>query len=199
MGTNHGYCIRIFVGFRSCDLTQEPATPLVAGCPDQQRSNFVEQMRYVPGPVALICSSSGEARTGMAATAWNSLCADPPMLLVCVNRKASVHDMITQSGKFSVNLLATDDTETVAIFSGQRGVAGKDRFTSGHWTNGPSDQPMLEDAVVGFECELVAGHSYGTHDIFIGKVRHTHRGTGGDPLIYLNGAYCEPRVLNDSK
>lgn len=134
----------------------------------------------------------------MAATAWNSLCADPPMLLVCVNRSASVHAMINRSGRFSVNLLATGDTETVAIFSAQRKLTGGDRFIGEKWRPGPGGQPMLSEAVVAFECELEASHLYGTHEIFIGHVRHVHRGSGEHPLIYLDGRYCAPSSLEQN-
>lgn len=163
---------------------------------ERHRADFIEQMRSVPGAVALICAADGADRTGMAATAWNSLCADPPMLLVCVNRNASVHAMISRSGKFSVNLLATGDSETVAIFSAQRGLTGSNRFIRDKWRAGPGGQPMLSDAVAAFECQLEASHTYGTHEIFIGKVRHVGRGTGEHPLIYLNGRYWAPSSLD---
>lgn len=162
---------------------------------EQQRADFVAQMRAVPGAIALICASDGVTRTGMAATAWNSLCADPPMLLVCVNRTASAHPLITQGRKFSVNLLGTGDVETVAVFSGQRGLSGDARFAEGNWEAGPAGQPLFLHAVAAFECELEAAHSYGTHDIFIGRVLHTRKGAGEQPLIYLDGAYWEPKRL----
>lgn len=174
----------------------DSAVPLQADCcPDDHRANFVAQMRVVPGPVALICSADGDERTGMAATAWNSLCAEPPMLLVCVNRKASANEMIVSSGRFSVNLLSTDDVETVAIFSAQRGLSGAARFLDGQWDEGELGQPMLKGAVAVFECELEAKHSHGTHDIFIGRVRHMTKTAGAEPLLYMDGGYCTPAPL----
>ena len=172
------------------------AVPLQADCcPDDHRANFVAQMRVVPGPVALICSANGNERTGMAATAWNALCAEPPMLLVCVNRNASANGMIVSSGRFSVNLLATHDVETVAIFSAQRDLSGAARFLGGQWDKGELGQPMLKGAVAVFECELEAQHSHGTHDIFIGRVRHMTKTAGAEPLLYMDGGYYAPAPL----
>lgn len=174
----------------------DSTVPLQADCcADDHRASFVAQMRVVPGPVALICSADGTERTGMAATAWNSLCAEPPMLLVCVNRKASANEMIVASGRFSVNLLATYDVETVAIFSAQRGLSGAARFLEGQWDTGELGQPMLKSAVAVFECELEAKHSHGTHDIFIGRVRTMTKTAGAEPLLYMDGAYCTPVPL----
>lgn len=164
-------------------------------CPADHRANFIAQMRVVPGPVALICSANGKERTGMAATAWNSLCAEPPMLLVCVNRQASANEMIVSSGRFSVNLLSANDIETVAIFSAQRGLSGAARFLDGRWDEGKLGQPILKDAVAVFECELEARHSHGTHDIFIGRVRHMMRTGNAEPLLYMDGGYCTPAPL----
>lgn len=176
------------------------AVSLQADCfPDNHRANFVAQMRLVPGPVALVCSAYGDERTGMAATAWNSLCAEPPMLLVCVNRNASANEMIVSSGLFSVNLLSTNDVETVAIFSAQRGLSGAARFLDGQWNEGERGQPILKGAVAVFECALEAQHSHGTHDIFIGRVLHMTKTAGAKPLLYMNGGYCLPAPLLQTK
>lgn len=174
----------------------DQAVSLQADCsPEDHRANFVAQMRVVPGPVALICSANGDERTGMAATAWNSLCAEPPMLLVCVNRNASANEMIVSSRLFSVNLLSKNDVETVAIFSAQRGLTGAARFLNGQWDEGELGQPIFKGAVAVFECELEAKHSHGTHDIFIGRVLHMTKTAGSEPLLYMNGGYYMPAPL----
>ena len=155
-----------------------------------KRARFTGQMRRVPGSVAIIASQAGGSRTGLAATAWTSLSADPPMLLVCVNRSASAYKVIRAARAFSVNLLADDELETVAIFSAQRGLDGDARFVEGQWSAGPRHQPMLKTAVVTFECVLVDSHDYGTHTIFIGEVDEMG-GTGqNNPLIYFDGAFA---------
>ncbi|RIV81978.1 flavin reductase [Aurantiacibacter xanthus] len=167
-------------------------------CPETHRAQFVTQMRRVPGPVAIVSSADGEERTGMAATAWNSLCADPPLMLVCVNRNASVHALIGRTRRFSLNLLAADEAETVAIFSAQRGKEGRDRFEAGKWADSPGGQPFLNGATASFECELLDGHVYETHEIFIGKVRHMDMAETADPMLYFDGAFCRATPLGGS-
>ncbi|WP_151973833.1 flavin reductase family protein [Erythrobacter sp. EC-HK427] len=161
-----------------------------APSPESHRTQFVTQMRRVPGPVAIISSADGEDRTGMAATAWNSLCADPPLMLVCVNRNASVHPLIVRTRLFSLNLLQANEVETVAIFSAQKGLEGRDRFINGKWVDSPAGQPFLKGATASFECELLDSHVYETHEIFIGKVRHMGMAETFDPMLYFNGAFC---------
>ncbi|KEZ21037.1 Flavin reductase-like protein [Sphingobium yanoikuyae] len=155
-----------------------------------KRARFTRQMRRVPGSVAIIAAQADGARTGLAATAWTSLSADPPMLLVCVNRSASAYQIIKRAGAFSVNLLADNELETVAIFSAQRGLDGDARFLDKQWSIGPRGQPMLESALVTFECAVLDSHDYGTHTIFIGEV-DAMGGTGGsNPLIYFDGGFA---------
>lgn len=155
-----------------------------------KRAKFIGQMRRVPGPVAIIASQMGTVRTGLAATAWTALSADPPMLLVCVNRSASAHKVIGDAQAFSINLLASDEFETVAIFSAQRGLEGDARFIEGQWATGPRNQPILNNAVVTFECTRIESHDFGTHTIFIGEVDEMG-GTGQtNPLLYFNGSFA---------
>ncbi|MGK2910994.1 MAG: flavin reductase family protein [Sphingobium sp.] len=155
-----------------------------------KRARFTGQMRHVPGPVAIIAAQADGTRNGLAATAWTSLSADPPMLLVCVNRLASAHKVIQRAGAFSVNLLADDELETVDIFSAQRGLDGEARFLDGQWSAGPRGQPMFENALVTFECVVADSHDYGTHTIFIGEV-DAMGGTGqSSPFIYFDATFA---------
>lgn len=162
---------------------------------ETHRTDFLAAMRAVPGTVAIVAAAVGDDRTGMAATAWNSLCADPPMVLVCVNKSASVHDLIHRAGAFSLNVMSTADQETVAIFSARRGLQGRDRFLDGRWSVGPGGQPLLNDAKAGFECDLVANHEHGTHSIFIGLVRGSRCDDASQALLYLDGRFATAEHL----
>lgn len=174
------------------------AAPASSDAPlDAHRADFIQTMRAVPGAVAIIAAADGDDRTGMAATAWNSLSADPPMVLVCVNKNASVHDFIHRAGAFSLNVMAVQDQETVAIFSARRGLQGRDRFLEGRWSVGASGQPTLNGAKAAFECALVAAHAYETHSIFIGQVRGARRDEDAETLLYLDGRFARAGHLPD--
>jgi flavin reductase len=147
-------------------------------------------MRRVPGAVAIVATGTQGERTGLAATAWNSLCADPPMLLACINRNASAHPLVLSSGAFSINLLAADHAETVAIFSAQRGLDGSARFVADEWVEGALGQPMYRDAIASFECTLEATHDYGTHTILIGRVGLMRSRDDAKAMLYLDGCFA---------
>ena len=157
---------------------------------DNSRGAFLRSMRAVPGPIALIASKADGMRSGLAATAWNSLCADPPMLLACVNRTASAYPLITAAGAFSINLLPRGSDELVAIFSKQRGLEGDARFIEGQWEEGPLGMPMLRRSVVSFECSLEGSHDYGSHSILIGRVGEVRARDEEEALLYVDGCFA---------
>lgn len=154
------------------------------------RGAFLRSMRAVPGPIALIASKADGLRSGLAATAWNSLCADPPMLLACVNRTASAYPLITAARAFSINLLPRGSNELVAIFSKQRGLEGDARFIEGQWEEGPLGMPMLRRSVVSFECSLEGSHDYGSHSILIGRVGEVRARDEEEALLYVDGCFA---------
>ena len=157
---------------------------------EQVRTDFLRNMRAVPGPVAIVATANGEERSGLTATAWNSLSADPPMLIACINRKASAHDIIRRAGAFSINLLAGGSHELVVTFAGQRGIDGAERFASDLWRDGPSGQPMLINAVAAFECALEGVHDYGSHSILVGRVGEMRNRCEGQALLYVDGSFA---------
>lgn len=146
-------------------------------------------MRNVPGAVAVVATAFGGERNGLAVTAWNSLSADPPLLLACINRRAGAHDLLISAGAFSINLLSPDYVETVAVFAGQRGLSGSQRFEPGAWEDGPLGQPMFSHAIASFECELEDAHEHGTHTILIGKVGAMASRDDVSALLYVDGRY----------
>jgi flavin reductase (DIM6/NTAB) family NADH-FMN oxidoreductase RutF len=157
----------------------------------QLRSVFLGRMREVPGAVAVIATAHKGQRGGLIATAWCSLSADPPTLLVCVNRTASAHDAIAASRRFSVNQLAAAHSETIAIFSAQRKLAGDERFKAGEWIFGKSGAPMLRDAITAYECEVVNEFRYETHSVFIGRVTSMSIAhDNSEPATHFRGVLC---------
>lgn len=155
----------------------------------EHRAAYLKAMRQVPGAVAIIACEHAGIRGGLAATAWTSVCADPPTMLVCVNTSASAHDALTSAEFFSISLLPADDVETPAIFSGRRNLSGNDRFLPEAWNTGAAGQPVLKRAPATFECRRLDCHKYGTHTVLIGQVENTGFQPACPGLLYVDGRY----------
>ena len=147
-------------------------------------------MRHQAGAVAVIAVGEAGTRRGLTATAVCSLSDDPPTILACIRRTASAHDEIGRVGAFSVNLLASDQQEIAALFSGRTGVQGEDRF-QGEWMTMVTGAPVLPNALATLDCRVSEQHSFATHTIFIGSVLDGQVRGEAQPLLYFRGDYWD--------
>src|ERR671911_1311260 len=100
---------------------------------------FKAGMRTLAGAVNIITSTNAGHRYGMTATAVCSASAEPPTVLVCINKLASTHAAVAKSKAFCVNVLRAEDWELSTSFSGAQ--SGEARFKSRDWTRLPPRPP----------------------------------------------------------
>ena len=144
---------------------------------------FRAAMARFPGAVTIITARHGSERRGITATAVCSVTADPPSLLVCVNRKTGTCAAIHDSGRFAVNLL-TDPAAPLALrFAGAGGTTGEDKFAEGDWQEDGSGLPVLAGALVSISCTVAKVMETGSHTVFIGQIIEIRQGDGA-PLVY---------------
>jgi len=148
---------------------------------------FRAAMRRLAGGVALVTTFHDGARHGMTATSVTSLSMDPPSLLACVNRSASMHDPLRRGGLYCVNLLRADQAELGLVFATK--PEGEARFRAGDWTTDGDGLPALRDCLASMSCRVAATAEFGTHTVFMGNVREVRLSGAVDPLIYLDGQF----------
>jgi flavin reductase (DIM6/NTAB) family NADH-FMN oxidoreductase RutF len=156
---------------------------------------FKQAMRRLAAGVTIVTTRHNDIRGGLTATAVCSLSADPPQLLVCVNRSAAAHTMISEGENLCVNLLAHTHQRLAALFAGQTGVLGSDRFKAGRWTTLKTGAPVLEDALASFDCIVGEKFASTTHTIFIGRVVDVRLRSNGGPLLYAGGSFAAVKEL----
>ena len=150
---------------------------------------FKTGMRTLAGAVNIISSAQGGHRYGMTATAVCSASAEPPTVLVCINKLATTHGAVAKSKVFCVNVLRAEDWELSTTFSGAQ--SSDARFKSGKWSHLATGSPVLLDALVCFDCRVVKKLNHGSHTIFLGRVEQILLGQKGKPLLYSDGQYAK--------
>ncbi len=137
-----------------------------------EREAFINAMAAMAGGVTIITTGHEDNRSGLTATAMCSLSADPPSVLVCVNKKAAAHDQLIAEGRFAVNVLAARHRDIALQFANTK-LSGAEKFGGGLWTTLSTGVPVLQNAAAVFDCTLdrvVDGYS---HSVLIGLVQHT--------------------------
>ncbi len=155
--------------------------------PGNLAPEFRGAMRRVAATVTLITTTDAAGqRHGMVATAVSSVTMDPPTLLICVNRSASLYAPLIQHGQFCVNVLMASHHELVACFSGQK--IGETRFDTGDWRlDGTTGLPYLHGAQCNLFCRVDRVTTVGTHSVIIAGVNAVQVSDDVVPLLYVDG------------
>lgn len=150
---------------------------------------FKLAMRNLAGAVSVITVGSGPNRTGFTATSVSSFSAEPPVVLVCVNKSSSSWGALQDAGSFGVNILSDQQSAVADRFAGKGGIKGSDRYVGSEWLRLESGVLGLQSALVVFDCdveEIIERHS---HALILGRVTGVDVSPDAAPLMYWNGQY----------
>jgi len=149
---------------------------------------FFAVMSAFPTGVAIVTTldSQGQPR-GLTTNAVCSVSADPPMLLVCVDRTSRTLDALRHARRFVVNFMSDGCADLCAIFASK----ADDKFADVAWEPGLGGLPLLvEDALAVAECRSDQELEAGDHVVLTGVVE---AGRAPDPervpILYYRRAY----------
>jgi len=112
---------------------------------------------------------------------------EPPTLLVCLNRSASVYPTFARNRVLCVNVLCASQDGLSNLFGGKTPM--DERFAAAAWNQGLSGSPMLDEALVSFDCRVSEMSAVGTHDVLYCEVMAIRSGHGESGLAYFRRAY----------
>lgn len=153
------------------------------------RDAFTQAMSRAVTGVSVVCAEGPVGPVALTVSAVASVSADPPLLLACVRRANLLRAAALAAGRFSVSLLAADQTAIAESCAG-RGREGPAVV----FVPGATGLPVVPGAAAIFECQLHAAHEAGTHTILVGLVVGAAHG-GAEPLLYHARAYGQPAPL----
>ena len=70
-----------------------------------------------------------------------------------------------------------------------------ERFAQGQWSTLVTQAPVLDDALVSFDCEVVQSVAMGSHDVLFCQVKAIRQNDQQNALLYFNRSYCEPQPM----
>jgi 4-nitrophenol 2-monooxygenase / 4-nitrocatechol 4-monooxygenase, reductase component len=128
--------------------------------------------RFASG-VTVITTNHDGSDYGMTASAMCSLSLEPPMVLVCVNRRVATRAAVSSSGVFAVNILDEHQAETALRFATPR----DDKFAGVAVRRGELRCPLLDGALAWLECRVTEDVAGGTHSGRTGARSRRQRGS----------------------
>jgi flavin reductase (DIM6/NTAB) family NADH-FMN oxidoreductase RutF len=149
-----------------------------------------EAMGHFATGVTIVTSLGADGEpVGTTANAVSSLSLEPPLVLVCFDRKSATLAAIRGHRAFAVNVLGHRQRRLSANFARSGPSAAWDEV--GH-QRGPTGSPRLADVIAVIECTVEHSLPGGDHEIVIGRVRHVETGgEGAYPLLFWRGRYIE--------
>lgn len=141
--------------------------------------------RFASGVTVLTTRTAVGEDLGMTATAFSSLSLDPPLVLVCLDRAASMTPELESATHLAVHVLGEDQEALSRQFALKEG----DRFAGLAVTRGAGGVALLPGALVRLECRIVDRHPGGDHVIVVGAVLAAAVAEG-KPLLYFRGRYA---------
>lgn len=157
------------------------------GFPSADRDAFLRAMRRVASSVAVVTTDGAAGCHGATVSAFSSVSADPPMILVCLRSGSRIAEAVATNGALCVNVLAEDRPDLANRFAGKDDHLIGDRFQGINVLHAPGAAPEIEGATrfaAVVEQTVVAG----SHSIFICRVECV-RQSAAAPLTYLDGDY----------
>jgi flavin reductase len=151
------------------------------------KETFRDAMSLVGAAVHIVTSDGPAGRVGFTASAVCSVTDAPPTLLVCLNKSASTHSAVAANGVIAVNTLAPEHHELSYIFGGK--TPAEQRFAAASWSVGETGAPLLEGALVSFDCRIASAVEVGSHHVLICEVVGIAGLARAEGLVYFNRAY----------
>ncbi|HEX9068644.1 MAG TPA: flavin reductase family protein [Ktedonobacterales bacterium] len=142
--------------------------------------------RFATG-VTVVSTRLGGLRAAITVNAFASVSLDPPLVLICIERAAHIHDMLVQAGIFAVNILSATQADLADCFARSSELRNRDLCGCGLGV-AATGAPILKGTMGFVDCRITEVYPGGDHSIIVGHVEAVS-GTNADPLIYFRRNY----------
>ena len=153
-----------------------------------ESTDFRNAMSLLTTAVNVITTEGEDGMHGFTASAVCSVTDTPPTLLVCMNQSSRSYTHFVDNKILSVNVLGAQHEKISNAFASSK-LSSEDRFKLGAWITLETGSPILEDALVSFDCEIERIQEVGTHSVFMCRVVAIKQSQQDESLVYFNRAY----------
>lgn len=171
------------------------------------RINWKPSNLLNPLPVVLVSSTDKNGRSNVMTAAWTgTICSDPVMVSVSIQKRRYSHSIISDTKEFVINIPNVSlalYTDYVGIYSGKKidkfNLPGKYKVTA--IDSKTVKAVTIDECPIALECKVKEVLELGSHDMFIAEVTSVSIDEDclnkngkldfkkADPLAYCHGEY----------
>lgn len=141
--------------------------------------------QFASGVTIVTTKDARGVPVGFTASAFSSLSLDPPLVLVCLDKKAECYEGFAGAEAMGISILATGQHEIAMRFASR----GADKFGPGGLIAGEvTGLALVAGATVQMECAIVDRPAGGDHTILIGRVMRA-KTADAQPMVHYNRAF----------
>jgi len=141
---------------------------------------------FVTGVTVVTVRDANETPRGLTANSFTSVSMDPPLVLVCIDRRAASHPVFARASAFAVSVLRADQKDISNLFASKTPA----KFNYCKTFTSVTGAPLVENAICWFDCTVHQSIEAGDHLLLIGEVRAFDQ-DAGIPLAYCRGSYID--------
>jgi flavin reductase (DIM6/NTAB) family NADH-FMN oxidoreductase RutF len=137
--------------------------------------------RFATGVTVITALQDGEAHA-MTANSFVSVSLDPPLVLVSLDNRSHMHQIMPKVGRYGISVLAEQQEGLSNHFAGRTIREAKIRFIDRAGTM------LLEGALAHFVVRVLRTYPAGDHTLYVGRVEHFEY-REDKPLLFYAGGY----------
>ncbi len=171
------------------DLSERVARDGGVEGPVAPREDFLAALRSVPEPVTVVASDGPAGPGAVTVSAFSSVSADPPTILICLQSQGSAASAIIENERFTVNFLSDEDRALAEICAGHGDADHAARLAYPGWLRGVDGMPHWGRAIAMLSCRLHETVEIGSHRVLVARVTAAGPGAADAPLLYRERGY----------
>lgn len=142
--------------------------------------------RFSTGVAVAACANPRGGFTAITINSFTSVSLDPPLVLWCIENKASTFADFSASTTYAISILNADQRSQSERFASHE----PQPLSAGEYEIWATGSPILTERLAGFDCEVVDRHRSGDHVILVAKVVQFDSRAGA-PLTYFASSYAK--------
>lgn len=142
--------------------------------------------RFASGVTVVTTRDAEGSLHGLTVSAFCSVSADPPLVLICIAKDTYSHDAFLERRAFVVNILSEDQRNVSEQFA----LPLEDKFAGIETQEMMSGLPSIVGSLAVLDCTIVQNYDGGDHSVLIGRIDEAVSDEGS-PLLYFRGNYRE--------